>query len=165
MPLINALCTPGIKDRHWEAMSVKVQSNGLLNRSREETHSPGGVFSACKVAIRPRPPTLRVNFLVARNTDNKGHKVSSYPYPILKYNLNTNTKLQTGDLHFGLTVLFVTFIKIECISRHKGHPPRGSLGAFRLKSFFSLTALCFRPSFVTICLCKSKQWTILWLLN
>ena len=25
MPLINALCTPGIKDRHWEAMSVKVQ--------------------------------------------------------------------------------------------------------------------------------------------
>ena len=26
MPLINALCTPGIKDRHWEAMSVKVQN-------------------------------------------------------------------------------------------------------------------------------------------
>lgn len=25
MPLINALCTPGIKDRHWEAMSVKVR--------------------------------------------------------------------------------------------------------------------------------------------
>ena len=25
MPLINALCTPGIKDRHWETMSVKVQ--------------------------------------------------------------------------------------------------------------------------------------------
>ena len=158
MPLINALCTPGIKDRHWEAMSVKVQSNGLLNRSREETHSLGGVvFSACKVAIRPRPPTLRVNFFIARNTDINGHKVSSYPYPILKYNLNTNTKLQTGGFHFGLTVLFVTFIKIECISRHKGHPPRGSLGAFRLKSFFSLTALCFRPWFVTICLCKSKQ--------
>ena len=31
MPLINALCTPGIKARHWEAMSVKVQRiNKLL---------------------------------------------------------------------------------------------------------------------------------------
>ncbi|CAH3114243.1 unnamed protein product [Pocillopora meandrina] len=27
MPLINALCTPGIKDRHWEAMSVKIGFN------------------------------------------------------------------------------------------------------------------------------------------
>lgn len=31
MPLINALCTPGIKDRHWEAMSVKVRWIKSLN--------------------------------------------------------------------------------------------------------------------------------------
>ncbi|XP_068702145.1 dynein axonemal heavy chain 3-like [Montipora foliosa] len=34
MPLINALCTPGIKDRHWEAMSVKI---GFNIAPKEET--------------------------------------------------------------------------------------------------------------------------------
>lgn len=156
----------GLKTDTGKQWASRCSQTGYLTGAGRKLIPWGGVFSACKVAIQPRPPpTLRVNFHVARNTDNKGHKVSSYPYPILKYNLNTNTKLQTGDWHFGLTVLFVTFIKIECISRHKGHPPRGSLGAFRLKWFFSLTALCFRPWFVTICLCKSKQWTISWFLN
>ena len=55
MPLINALCTPGIKDRHWEAMSVKVRwvkKSQLYTSGAQILVCPHYLFKATKCFAR-----------------------------------------------------------------------------------------------------------------